>query len=158
MRYCTFNVREVDPVLELELACTITLYVPDGVPVCCGCALFMPPPPQETEKNKSSIGASHRYRLHRRGDRLGELVPGTNSMPRDSVHNHDAGMEDAGGNAGWGRAAVLRAVVMTLIVKVVGVVALNARLAGTEQVALAGAPVQEREAVPLIPSPPIESV
>jgi hypothetical protein len=132
MRYCTFNVREVDPVLELELACTITLYVPDGVPVCCGCALFMPPPPQETEKNKSSIGAS--------------------------VHNHAAGMEDAGGNAGWGRAAVMRALVMTLIVKVVGVVALNARLAGTEQVAVAGAPVQEREAVPLIPSPPIESV
>jgi hypothetical protein len=52
----------------------------------------------------------------------------------------------------------MRGVVVTLAVKVVGVVALNARLDGTEQLALAGTPVQLTEAVPLIPAPPMESV
>ena len=42
--------------------------------------------------------------------------------------------------------------------KVVGVVALKVRLPGNEQVALAGAPLQVRAAVPLIPSPPMERV
>jgi len=49
-------------------------------------------------------------------------------------------------------------VVMTLAVKVVGVFALNARVAGTEQVAPAGMPAQLSDAVPLIPPPPMESV
>jgi hypothetical protein len=145
--------------LELELACTITLYVPAGVPVCCGCELLMPaPPPHETVRNNSSNGASHRYRGQRSGDRFGRRTPGTNNIPREKVHNHDAGREDPGAEAGRGRAAVMRAVVTTLVVKVVGVVALKARVEGREQVEPAGAPVQEREAVPLIPSPPIERV
>ena len=79
-------------------------------------------------------------------------------MPSERVHSHDAGVGEAGPRAGRGRAALMRAVVVTLAVKVVGVVALNARVAGTEQPALAGAPVQLREAVPLIPWPPMESV
>jgi len=116
------------------------------------------PPPQETVRNKSSNGASHRYRVQRREDRLGRRTPGTNNIPRENVHNHDAGREDAGAEAGRGRAAVMRAVVTTLMVKVVGVVALKARVEGREQVEPAGAPVQEREAVPLIPPPPIERV
>src|ERR1700730_4478872 len=108
---------------------------------------MLPPPPQETVKNNSIKGASHRYRRHLRTDPLGTRVPGTNNIPSAMVHNHDAGDEGAGlGNAdaktGGGRAAVRRAVVATLMVKVVGVVALNVRLAGKEQVALGGAPVQ----------------
>jgi len=91
-------------------------------------------------------------------------VRGTNNIPSESVHNHDAGVkdpriEDAGViKEGRGRAAEIRAVVTTLTVKVVGVVALKSRVEGREQVEPVGALVQEREAVPLIPSPPIERV
>jgi len=49
-------------------------------------------------------------------------------------------------------------VVVTLTLKVVGTVELNGWLAGTEQVAPAGAPVQLNDAVPLIPAPPIARV
>jgi hypothetical protein len=48
-----------------------------------------------------------------------------------------------------------RAVVVTLALKVEAVVALNVTLAGTEHVAPVGAPVQAREAVPLMPAPPM---
>jgi hypothetical protein len=116
------------------------------------------PPPQEIVSSNSTSGDSHRYRGQRREDCLGRRTPGTNNIPREKVHNHDAGREDAGAEAGRGRAAAVRAVVTTLMVKVVGVVALKDRLEGREHVEPAGAPVQEREAVPLIPSPPIERV
>ena len=89
---------------------------------------------------------------------MGTRTPGTNNIPRERVQNHDAGMDDAAAEPGRGRVAVMRAVVITLMVKVVGVVALKARVEGTEQVALVGTPVQEREAVPLIPPPPIARV
>ena len=52
----------------------------------------------------------------------------------------------------------MRAVVVTTALKVDAVVALTEVVAGTVQVAAAGAPVQASEAVPAIPSPPIESV
>jgi hypothetical protein len=52
----------------------------------------------------------------------------------------------------------MRDVVVTLTLKVVGAVELNGSLAGAEQFAPIGAPVQVKEAVPLIPAPPIESV
>jgi hypothetical protein len=108
--------------------------------------------------SNSPNGASHRYRGQRRRDRLGEPVPGRNNMPSESVHSHDAGVGEAGPRAGRESDELVRAVVVTLAVNVVGVVALNARLDGTEQPALAGMPVQLSEAVPLIPWPPMESV
>jgi hypothetical protein len=52
----------------------------------------------------------------------------------------------------------MRDVVVTPTLKVVGAVELNGSLAGSEQFAPIGAPVQVKEAVPLIPAPPIESV
>jgi len=51
----------------------------------------------------------------------------------------------------------VRDVVATLTLNVWGTVALKVSLAGREQVALAGAPVQVREAVPLSPLPPMET-
>lgn len=111
---------------------------------------MLPPPPQETVTNSSRrIGANQRYLCHLRRDRFGACAPGTNNIPSDRVHNQDAGIED--GKAGRGRAEETRAVVATLMVKVVGVVALNVRLPGNEQAVLVGAPVQVRDAVPLIP-------
>jgi hypothetical protein len=52
----------------------------------------------------------------------------------------------------------VRDVVVMLTVKVAGTVELNGSLAGTEQLELGGSPVQLKEAVPLIPAPPIERV
>jgi hypothetical protein len=52
----------------------------------------------------------------------------------------------------------MRDVVVTVTVKVAGAVELNGSLAGTGQFAPVGAPPQVKEAVPLIPAPPIESV
>jgi hypothetical protein len=51
-----------------------------------------------------------------------------------------------------------RAVVVTLTVKLVAAVPLNAIVAGTEQLAPVGAPLQLSEAVPLNPSPPIDNL
>jgi hypothetical protein len=54
--------------------------------------------------------------------------------------------------------ACVGAVVVTFNLKFEAVTALTDSVAGTEQVASAGAPVQLSEAVPLMPPPPIESV
>ena len=53
---------------------------------------------------------------------------------------------------------MVRDVVVTLTLKVAGTVELSDWLGGTEQFAPIGAPVQLKEAVPLIPAPPRESV
>jgi hypothetical protein len=50
----------------------------------------------------------------------------------------------------------VRAVVVTLTLKSVAVVALSVSVAGTVQVAPVGAPVHVSEAVPLTPAPPID--
>lgn len=54
--------------------------------------------------------------------------------------------------------ACVGAVVVTLTLKFAAVLALTDSVAGTEQVALVGAPAQLSEVVPSIPPPPIESV
>ena len=54
-------------------------------------------------------------------------------------------------------AEVLRAVVVTMTANVEGEVALTFTVAGTEQLAPVGAPVQLSVAVPLNPVPPIAS-
>jgi hypothetical protein len=53
---------------------------------------------------------------------------------------------------------MVRDVVVTLRLRVPAMVELNGWLAGIEQFAPIGAPVQLNEAVPLIPLPPIERV
>jgi hypothetical protein len=84
------------------------------------------PPPQETEKNSRSKGASHRYRRQRRADHWGARAPGKNNIPSAMVHNHEAGVGRIGMDVGRERSAVTRAMVATLMANVVGVVALNA--------------------------------
>ena len=69
-----------------------------------------------------------------------------------------ADSQAAGAKPAGRSAPAVRAVVVTPTLKVVGVVELNAWLAGTVQLAPAGAPVQLSIAVPPIPSPPIERV
>jgi hypothetical protein len=51
-----------------------------------------------------------------------------------------------------------RVVVLTRTIKLVGAALLNAIVAGNEQLAPVGAPLQLSEAVPLNPSPPIDNV
>jgi hypothetical protein len=75
-------------------------------------------------------------------------------MPRAvTAQPHGIGTEPAGCSA-----PTVRAVVVTLMLKVVGADEMTDTLAGTEQVAPVGAPEQLRLAVPLIPSPMIERV
>jgi hypothetical protein len=52
---------------------------------------------------------------------------------------------------------MVRDVVVTWTLKVAGVVELTGWLAGIEQFAPLGAPAQLKEAVPLIPAPPMDS-
>ena len=56
------------------------------------------------------------------------------------------------------RVWTVRDLVVTLRLKVAGTVELNGSLAGTEQFAPVGEPVQLSDAVPLSPAPPIDSV
>jgi hypothetical protein len=51
--------------------------------------------------------------------------------------------------------AELPAIVVTLTLKVDGVLAFTFAVAGREQVAAMGAPIQLREAVPVMPCPPM---
>jgi hypothetical protein len=57
---------------------------------------------------------------------------------------------------GWGSAATVRDVVVTLMAKTDELVALKGWFAGTMQVAPVGAPVQVTDADPPMPAPPIE--
>jgi hypothetical protein len=80
-------------------------------------------------------------------------VKGNHTIPNSAVaQNH-------GKDKLWcSNAALVGAVVVTLTVNCVGVVALMFALPGTVQVAPAGTPVQVRVAVPLSCAPPIERV
>ena len=82
-------------------------------------------------------------------------LPGrTTTIPSsEKIHNPATGEK-----AGRRSAPTVRKVVGTLTLKVAGTVALNGSLAGTEQLAPVGEPVQLSDAVPLSPAPPIDSV
>jgi len=85
---------------------------------------------------------------------LGADTAGGRSAIASIAKIHD---QVTGANEGR-RTPVVCVVVVTLRVKVVGAVEPNGWLVGTEQFAPIGAPVQLKEAVPLIPAPPIERV
>jgi len=81
-------------------------------------------------------------------------MPGQTTIPSAAtVHNQGIGVE-----AGRWSVPIIRDVVVTLTLKVAGMVELNGSLVGTEQFTPIGAPVQLKEAVPEIPAPPMERV
>ena len=143
---------EVVCAVAFPVAFTFRVYVPAGVPFGLGCGLpELPPPPQEHKKSNSVNSVSGRYR---RSDRLGMRLPGWTTIP-SSAKIHSAA---TGAKAGRRSAPTVRDVVVTLRLKVAGTVELNGSLAGTEQFAPVGEPVQLSDAVPLSPAPPIDSV
>ena len=108
------------------------------------------PPPQEQISN-SSVNDKPWSALT-----LGRLFDLTGSRNRPStaaVHTHPKREGKTGD-----RAAEVREVVLTVTSKVEAVAALTVSLAGTEQSAPVGAPLQVSVAVPLIPCPPMVSV
>ena len=107
----------------------------------------MPPPPHEIENSSRTSSPSQRYR---RMERLEARIPGGINIPSKPIV-HNANDPEAGRR----RLPLEGAVVVTVTLKSVAVLALNGMLAGAEQVALIGTPEQLSEAVPLIPSPPI---
>ena len=84
-------------------------------------------------------------------------VPERNMIPRTAIGPNQRPAVQAG-RAVKGRLAAVRGVVVTLTLNVSGAVALTDSLAGTEQLAPFGAPVQLNDAVVLIPAPPIDRV
>jgi hypothetical protein len=111
---------------------------------------LLPVPPHEQINSNRIIGRPGSKREVRR--RFEE--PGRMTIPtRATVHSQP----ECGKELGM-RAAVVGAVVVTLTVKVEGMVALTFSLAGSEQFAAVGTPAQVKVAVPLKAPPPMESV
>lgn len=164
--HCTTSVSGKVCVAEPEVAVTVSVYVPAGVPFGFGCCPpelplpMAPPPPQDASRKHKVKGTSHRYRRidFIFIDGLRGRSPGTTTIPSmvmARLHDHDF---DLGAETGGSRctAAMVRDVVFMETPKDVGATASNGLLAGTEQVTPSGAPVQVRAAVPLIPPPPRE--
>ena len=84
-------------------------------------------------------------------------VPEKNMIPRTAIGHNQRTEVQAGGTV-EGMLAAERGVVVTLTLNVAGTVALTDSLAGTEQFAPFGAPVQLNEATVFIPAPPIDKV
>jgi hypothetical protein len=103
-------------------------------------------PPQEHMKSNTS-GSSRNPRRPLRAA-LGRITK-TNM----AIAHHPGGIRSAGRAA-----ASVREVVVTVTVSVDTEVALTFTVAGGEQLAPWGAPVQVNEAAPLIPSPPMARV
>jgi hypothetical protein len=99
----------------------------------------------------SSNNGSH-HRRHS-ADRLVRAFPGSITHPITADAHTQGNWRKSRGRS----APVVLAVVVTLTLESVAVVALTASVAGTTQVAPVGAPVQLSEAIPLIPAPPMES-
>ena len=100
-------------------------------------------------KSNSVNSVSGRYR---RSKRVGMRLPGWTTS-NAKIHKPAIGAK-----AGRRSAPTVRDVVGTLKLKVAGTVELKGSLAGTEQFAPVGEPVQLSDAGPLSPAPPIDSV
>jgi hypothetical protein len=110
----------------------------------------LPPPPHETRNvtnRRDDIAAVLRAKLQ-------DLrLTGSHTIPISAVAQNQVNDQPLRCNV-----ALLGAVVDTLTVNVEADVALTLSLPGTVHVAFAGAPVQVKLAVPLIPPPPMASV
>jgi len=118
-----------------------------------GFGLFPPPPPPPHE-HSSTIGIIRsRKEERRRTGRRGMRIVGRMTQPIINIAHSPSERVKSGTRS----AAIIVDVVVTLTAKFEGIVALRFALAGTEQLAPCGAPVQLRRAVPLIPTAPIDS-
>ena len=123
--------------------------MPAGVPLGLVVLVGLLPPQEHTHKSKANGRQRRKRALICRPFGLICIIAKHNTeVTQDHLKGQDEGV----------RAARVRDVVLTLIVKVNAVVALTVSLDGTEQVAPVGAPEQVNVAVPLTPSPPIASL
>jgi hypothetical protein len=138
------SVREVEWLRELEVAVTVSVQVPFGVPGGRGGGL--PPPPQADHISTSSKAVA-RHHHHRRRTLVANL-PINMSPNKNMNHNRISGFPKVGGIQGHpsrGKPAP-RAVVVTLTATWAGLVPSGVTEEGVrEQVEAEGAPLQERE-------------
>jgi hypothetical protein len=145
--YCTVKLSDNDWLPDPAEAVMLRLYWPaevpfgfDWVPVC----VLSEPPPQEPTNISNERGRM----LSHRGIRFFRHPLGTASNPNTVIaQNHGARTGCA--------AALVREVVVTVTFRGAAAAALRLTLAGTEQFAPVGAPVQVMVAVPATPAPPI---
>jgi hypothetical protein len=108
-----------------------------------GGLLFPPPQPQSNRSTANGKRRNLRVTVPR-------APPGSTIRPIKPMAHIHPGFERDGTSS-----AELRAIVVTLTLKVEGVVAFTLAVAGMKQVAAMGTPVQLREAVPVMPCPPM---
>lgn len=157
--YFTTRVSGIVDVAVPEVAVTVKVYVPAGVPFGLGCdppvlpPPMVPPPPQEMVNSNRANGVSFNQR---RPSRLDRLLRGQSTRPSAATDQFAIDQAQGVGLDPGGRTSeMVRDVVLIVRSKSVATVALTATVAGSLQVAPRGAPVQLSVAVPLIPSPPM---
>lgn len=123
--YRTTSVNEIDWLRDPEVAFTLMVYVPAGVPFELGGGLLLPPP--QEQMNISNTTGIIRIRLKVKP--LPSLLVGRMIPTRTTAQSHGDGVRK-----GWSVAAV-DAVVVTLTAKFEAVAALTVTVAGTEQFA-----------------------
>jgi hypothetical protein len=137
------SVREVEWLRELEVAVTVSVQVPAGVPGGRGGGL--PPPPQADHISTTSRAP---VRHHRRRRTLVANLPINMSPNKNMNHNRISGFPKVGGFQGHplrGKPTP-RAVVVTLTATWAGLVPSGVTEEGVrEQVEADGTPLQERE-------------
>jgi hypothetical protein len=151
--YWTFRVNSNDWVEDPAVAVSVSVYVPGGVPA--GADPPEPgdpeePPPQENKVN-AAITTIISIRRRRNLRRLSDI--GVTNSPKIAVAHNQCTEEP--GKTSWD---LLEVAVLTVTEKFDTVLASAVTVAGAEQTAYAGAPVQAIVAVPPIPSPPILTV
>ena len=141
-----------------EVAVTVSVYVPAGVPGDGVGVKLLPPPPHAGIDKVASMAAVSRTAANpaRTGTMLTRRRSKTNAAPTSATirASHPTGkLKGAGGERKFPGTTVPRALVMTLTVASTGVVPFSESEAGeTVHVASAGAPVHARATVPVNPS------
>ena len=133
---------------EFAVAVTVRVYVPAGVPP-------EPDDPDDPLPHERSSANPAIVPISRSKNRFGRRDIGNTNIPMPRIADAHSQRED---DLGKSTPDMFGAVVVTITERVDALVALTVTVPGTEQAAFAGAPVQLRDALALIPSPPMLTV